>query len=259
MSKTILIIEDDSALAEVLTNKLHSSGYDVKWVDDGEKGFNKISEIKPDLILLDIMLPSMNGYQILEKKNEDGEIKDIPVIVVSNSGEPVEIERILKLGVKDYLIKAQFDPDEVMTKVSSYLELDNLSDALKSTRILLVEDDDFLSELLSKKLKDKGSDVTHVTNGEAAFEHLEKEVPDLILLDIVLPQMDGYAILEGIRKDERFKNVPVVFLSNLGQKSDIEKGKSLGANKFLVKSALSLDQIIAGVKKVLDTLSDKKK
>ena len=121
MNKKILIIEDDTFLGDVLTKKLANEGFETLLARNGAEGFQKIYSWKPDLILLDIILPNMNGYEILEAKAKDNNIADIPVIVISNSGQPVEINRALALGVKDYLIKAQFDPEEVMVKVRSQI------------------------------------------------------------------------------------------------------------------------------------------
>src|SRR3989344_3444321 len=121
MSTKILIIEDDIFLGDVLIQKIKKEGFDAVLARDGKEGFEKIKSWKPDLILLDIVLPSMNGYEILEAKFKDPDIAPIPVIIISNSGQPVEITRALDLGVKDYLVKAQFDPEEVMVKVRSQL------------------------------------------------------------------------------------------------------------------------------------------
>src|SRR5262245_60961337 len=120
--KKILLIEDDIFLAEVLIGRLKSAGYEVILSTNGREGFGKIKSEKPDLVLLDIILPEMNGYQILEAKWNDASIKEIPVIVVSNSGQPVEIKRAIALGVKSYLIKADIDPDEAINKIKEVME-----------------------------------------------------------------------------------------------------------------------------------------
>ena len=259
MKKRILIIEDDAFFADVLKNKLEGYGCEVEWVADGTGGFDKIKEMKPDLVLLDILLPGMNGYEILDKQRQVDEIRDIPVIVISNSGQPVEIERVLELGAKDYLIKAQFGPNEVMDKVIACLgDLDGEEKdpgSIKGKTIFIVEDDEFLSDLLKEKFEMEEAEIVHVTSGEELFTALDDKKPDLILLDIVLPRMDGYEILDAIRNDEKVKDVPVVMLSNLGQRSDVEKGKEKGANKFLVKALFSLDQVVKEVKK---TINEKK-
>jgi len=117
MAKKILIIEDEKILADLLEKKLKEKGYEVSVARDGIEGLDKMRKEKQDLILLDVIMPKMGGFDVLEEMNKDPELKKVPVIIISNSGQPVEIDRALKLGVKDYLIKTQFDPQEVIEKV----------------------------------------------------------------------------------------------------------------------------------------------
>jgi CheY-like chemotaxis protein len=120
-------------------------------------------------------------------------------------------------------------------------------------RILLVEDDVLLNKLMSKKLIENKADVTVAVDGQEAVDKI-KENPkfDLVLLDIMLPKMDGFQVLENIRADKDKKDTVVVILSNLGQKNDVERGVSLGAKKFLVKAILSPDEIIEEVDAILN-------
>lgn len=111
-------------------------------------------------------------------------------------------------------------------------------------KILTVEDDLFLKELLAGKLSDAEFDVYFASNGEEALELASSVQPHVILLDILLPGMSGYEILEKLKADESTASIPVLILSNFGQPEDIEKGKSLGAADFLVKANNSLDAIV---------------
>ena len=117
MSKKILIIEDEKLMIDLLQRKLSGEGYEISIAEDGEEGLAKMKEIKPNLVLLDIIMPKMGGFEVMEKINKDPELKKIPVIVISNSGQPVELDRAQKLGAKDWLIKTEFDPQEVVDKV----------------------------------------------------------------------------------------------------------------------------------------------
>jgi len=267
----ILVIEDDIFLGDVLMQKLKAAGYVTSLARDGASGLKQIKETQPDLILLDIILPQMNGYEVLEAKLKDPKISGIPVIVISNSGQPVEINRALALGVKDYLVKAQFDPEEVIVKVrlqlakdgEAAITLDSESSAAKPSapsggapqltgkKIMWVEDDKFLSDIIARKLSTQGCALVHATEGETALKLLEKENPDLILLDILLSGIDGFEILKRIKATPAHKNTPVILLSNLGQKSDVDKGKTLGAARFLIKATVTLDEIIEEIKSVL--------
>jgi len=266
--KKILIIEDDVLLGDALNQKLKSEGFEVALSTDGLKGFEKITSFKPDLILLDIILPTMNGYEVLEAKQKDQSISDIPVIVVSNSGQPVEINRALSLGVKDYLVKAQFDPEEVLVKVraqfrkeedpsSSVRSLEGAmnkvanSTNLEGKKIMWVEDDQFLNDIIARKLSSTKCTFFHASEGEEALSIISREIPDIVMLDIILSGIDGFEILRRIKSDPKMKHIPVILLSNLGQKSDIERGKSLGAVLFMVKATVTPDEIIEKMKEVM--------
>lgn len=119
----VLIIEDDKFLSELISTKLDKEGYGIALAGDGEAGYKKIEEYKPDIVLLDIMLPGMDGFEVLEKikKHTDQSLKDIPVIILSNFGQESKIERGLKLGAVDYLVKANFTTGEIVDKIKKVL------------------------------------------------------------------------------------------------------------------------------------------
>ncbi len=117
MAKKILLVEDEQLMIDLLKRKLTQEGYEISVAKDGIEGLEKMREIKPDLILLDIVMPRMGGFEVMEEMIKEEELKKIPVIVISNSGQPVELDRAKQLGAKDWLIKTDFDPQEVVEKV----------------------------------------------------------------------------------------------------------------------------------------------
>jgi CheY-like chemotaxis protein len=117
MAKKVLIIEDEEILSKLLKNKLIDQGYEAEIAADGQEGIAKTKSWAPDLILLDIIMPKVNGFEVLENIKKDPALNKIPVIIVSNSGQPVELERAQKLGAVDWLVKTEFDPEEVIDKV----------------------------------------------------------------------------------------------------------------------------------------------
>ncbi len=122
MPKKILIIEDEEIMYGLLERKLSGEGYEVRVAKDGVKGLEMIKQEKPNLILLDIIMPKMGGFEVMEEVRKDKELSEIPMIIISNSGQPVELDRAKKLGVKDWLIKTEFDPQEVIEKVKKQIE-----------------------------------------------------------------------------------------------------------------------------------------
>lgn len=259
----ILIIEDEKSLVDLIVKKLDLEGYDVSFAYDGEEGLAKVEEVHPELILLDIQMPKKDGYEVLESLNEAG--KKIPVIIISNSGQPVEIAKTKKLGAVDHLIKTEFSPKDVLEKVNKYLEgglegdenakvklVPRKDDSVMSmdTRVLLVEDDTFLREICSKKLVKEGYTVYEAVDGIEAIDGVDDIVPDIVLLDIILPAVDGFQILHHIKssKNPKIANVPVIMLSNLGQDDDIKKAMDMGANDYLVKAHFTTEEIAGKVK-----------
>ena len=119
MSKKILIVEDDKFLRDLIVKKLTKEGYDVLSAVNGEEGLKKAKEEHPDLMLLDLILPGINGFEILSKIKEDSKTSSIPVIILSNLGQKEEIEKGINLGATDYLIKAHFTPGEIVKKIQT--------------------------------------------------------------------------------------------------------------------------------------------
>ena len=117
MAKKILLIEDEELMITLLQRKLTQEGYEISVARDGVEGIKAIKEVRPNLVLLDIIMPRMGGFEVLEAMQEDKELKKIPVIVISNSGQPVELDKAQKLGARDWLVKTEFDPQEVVDKV----------------------------------------------------------------------------------------------------------------------------------------------
>lgn len=117
MTKKILLIEDEKIMINLLEKKLTKEGYDISVARDGEEGLIKMRQSKPDLVLLDIVMPKMGGLEVMEEMVKDKELNKIPIIIISNSGQPVELDEAQRLGAKDWLIKTEFDPQEVLDKV----------------------------------------------------------------------------------------------------------------------------------------------
>ena len=116
----ILIVEDEQLLYNLLKQKLQSAGINAEWAMDGETALGKIAEHMPDLILLDLLLPGIDGFEILKRLKQNDRFKDIPVIVLSNLGETKDIDSVLKLGASEYIIKAESSPQEITDVALKY-------------------------------------------------------------------------------------------------------------------------------------------
>ncbi|TSC67172.1 MAG: PAS domain S-box [Parcubacteria group bacterium Gr01-1014_72] len=257
--KKILIVEDEEVLASLLSKKLTEAGYAVEIAADGETGYAKAKSQKPDIVLLDMLLPKMNGMEILKRLREDGILPSLPVLVISNSGQPVELDEVRRLGVRDYLIKLNFNPEDVLERVNTVFRTSTpetsgsasptshaaskKSAASEHERhertVLIVEDDTLLSKLLSRKLIEHGFKALVAPHVVTARALLENNRVDFILLDIILPEVNGFEFLKELKTSEKYKAIPVFIVSNLGQEDEIRKGHSLGAIDFIIKATLS--------------------
>lgn len=120
--KKILIVEDDTFILEMYATKLLNFGYDVLTATDGDEALKIVKDKKPDFILLDLVLPSVDGFDVLKAVRKNPKSKSIPVILLTNLGERKDVEKGLKLGADDYLIKAHFTPSEVIEKIQNLLK-----------------------------------------------------------------------------------------------------------------------------------------
>lgn len=121
MPKKILIVEDDQFLRELMSRKLGAQGYQVLEASDGEEGVKMAKSEKPDLVLLDLILPGIDGFEALSRIRQAAETAQTPVIILSNLGQREDIEKGMKLGATDYLIKAHFTPGEIVAKITAII------------------------------------------------------------------------------------------------------------------------------------------
>jgi len=124
MHKTILIVEDDAILQKTLSEYLQTDGFEVKVASDGEEATKLLSDLMPDLILLDIILPKKDGYEIVKEVRADEKKKDIPIVLLTNLGSVNDVEKALELGATTYLVKADYTLEEVVGKIKALLELE---------------------------------------------------------------------------------------------------------------------------------------
>jgi len=120
-----------------------------------------------------------------------------------------------------------------------------------SKNILIIEDDEFLRSLAAKRLEKEGYTVLAAPDGDSGLKMASEEAPGIILLDLLLPGLSGYEVLEKLRATEGTKETPVIVFSNLGQKEDVEKAKGLGANDFLIKANFTLDDVVTKIQEYL--------
>ncbi len=246
--KNILIVDDDEEVVNLLKIYLQDEGYIINKALTGREAFVSACENVPDLITLDIKLPDIDGYQVIDLLKSDDRTKDIPVMILSIV--PLvedKVDEVFRLGIVDYLSKP-IDRDRLMDSVNRILRVKGKA---KGAYVMVVDDDPDIVGLVKLALKDAGYGVIEAFNGEQALELADREKPDLIILDIMMPEMDGYDVIKNLKKNKKTQNIPVIILSVRRLEEDKAKGLKLGAIKYLTKPFKAKD-LLGEIKEVLE-------
>ena len=269
MKKKILIIEDEEFLSEMYKIKLISEGYEVAVASDGQAGVKLAISGKPDLILLDLMMPKMNGFQVLEKLKAKKDTSVIKVYVLSNLSQGEEINKAMTIGADGFLVKASLTPTQISDFVHKVFDNKkgkdkNIVPGIRSrdslvkqeehngSSVLLIEDEEIIAEMYELRLGKAGFKVTVAHNGAWGLKLAKKEKFDVIVMDMTMPAMNGCEMLKHIKKDSLNHTIPIIVLSNSAQDRDIEDTIKNGASNYLLKSQITPVRLIEEIKKVLN-------
>jgi len=242
--RTVLVVEDDTSTCELITIYLNQEGYNVVQAHTGEDALRKAHRIKPDLITLDILLPDIDGWEVLHQLKEDEETKDIPVVIVSivdNKGLG------LSLGADAYLVKPINRED--LVHILEKLGLKTTPDKNGITA-LIVDDDPACVQLMSSMLESEGYAVLRAYGGEEALEILKKERPDFILLDLLMPDVTGLDVISHLQEDPDLRKIPIIVVTAKALSAS-EKQFLKGKIKSLMhKGGFTKDMLLAQIKKI---------
>ena len=237
----VLVIDDDATVQDLLRRSLNRDGFRVETAADGATGLARARELRPAMITLDVMMPGMDGWEVLAALKEDPETADIPVIVVS-----IVDERGLgfSLGAADYLTKP-LDFSRLSSVVNRHAKLG------QGQRVLVVEDDEATQELLQKRLTKEGWQVVAASNGREALERLTQGPPDLVLLDLMMPEMDGFEFLEAFRKQPGCAQITVVVMTAKILTSEDRQRLRGQVAQIVEKQAMTPESLVLDIRKTL--------
>ena len=199
---SVLVIDDDPMVGDLLRRFLGKEGFQVVTAASGDEGLRLAAEVHPDVITLDAIMPGMDGWMVLSRLKADRDLQSIPVIMLT-----IVDNRNLgfSLGASDFLIK----PIQRDVLVATVQRL-----SLKPTApVLIVDDDKLTRDLVKRSLESEGFQVVEANNGRIALEQMESTKPGLILLDLLMPEMDGFEFLAELRRQERWRSIPVVVVT----------------------------------------------
>ncbi len=246
MKKKILIVEDDLDLRHILQMVFENLAYDSILAVNGKEAVDLATSQLPDLILMDIMLPEMDGFQATRLIRENPNTHSTPILALTARVTIEDKKKCFRSGCDDYIAKP-FQIKELTSCVEKLLKQNQFvpSRSEMKKKILIVEDDLDMLNILQGELRDI-FEIIPATNGKEAVDLATSQVPDLVVMDIMLPEMDGLEALKLIKENPTAKTIPVILLSALGDYGDIRRG-SMGANYYITKP-YTRKELLNGIK-----------
>ncbi len=238
---TVLVIDDDPAARDLMKRFLAREGFRAVTADSGEEGLRLARAIRPNVITLDVMMPKMDGWAVLQELKSDSALRDIPVIMVT-----IVDDRNLgyTLGAAEYMTKP--------------IDREHLGAILNRFRcssppcpVLLIEDDETSRGMMCSMLQREGWRVIEAGNGREGLERVREATPDVILLDLMMPEMDGFAFIVELRRNEDWRNIPIVVITAKELTAEDRRRLNGSVEKVLLKGAYDREELLAKVRDVV--------
>jgi len=269
----ILIIDDEPIIIKEMEIILKKENYHLTSALNGSEGLLLLNKYVPDLILLDLHMPEMNGFKFLEELQKREDLKDLPVMILTAADLTEDEKKGLGKNVKGVITKGQIDKNALLSMINKVLfrkpgvgmaagrqaaeEKEKMPDKTESdktgqAKILIAEDRDDNLILLREILRPANCKICVAKNGQEAVDIAGKERPDLILMDMQMPLMNGFDATKLIRKTKELKNIPIIGLTARAMKGDREKVIAAGCSDYLSKPVMPND-LLRKVEEWLDT------
>ncbi len=244
---TVLVIDDEDSARELIARQLTGTGLHIVGAASGEEGLRLARELLPVAITLDVVMPHMDGWAVLSALKADPRTADIPVIICS-----VEEKQNMgfALGAIEYLTKP-IDRERLTKTVNA------LGRRARSDHVLIVEDEPSTRQLLSHLFRRKGWDVSEAENGRIALDRIAESIPGLVLLDLMMPEMNGFEFVAHLQKNEQWRRIPVVVITAKDLTAEDRERLSGRVSKILQKGKFKLEDVLREVRESLDQIVPK--
>ena len=238
---TVLVIDDDPTARDLMTRFLTREGFQPVTAEGGEEGLKQARESRPDVITLDVMMPKMDGWAVLQELKSDPELRSIPVIMVTI----VDDKNLgYTLGADDYMTKP-IDREQLASVLQKY------RCTHPPCQVLVVEDDETTRGMMHSMLERDGWCVTEAANGEEGLQRVSEAPPHVILLDLMMPEMDGFEFIARLRRLESSRNIPVVVITAKELTAE-DRGRLTGSvEKILSKGQFTMEDLLLQVRSLV--------
>jgi signal transduction histidine kinase/CheY-like chemotaxis protein len=240
-SNCILVIDDDATARELIRHQLEAEGFSVVTAAGGLEGLKRAKELRPRAITLDAMMPDLDGWSVLAALRQDEQLADVPVIMATIMDEQ---SRGMALGAAGYLTKP-INRDQLNALVRRF------HSPSRRTRILVVEDDPVQRKRAHSWLEPQQWIVKEAANGQEALAALREERPDLILLDLMMPEMDGFQLVAALQKEREWCDIPVVVITAMDLTAADRVRLNSGIESVLVKNSFQSSELVARIRRLV--------
>ena len=239
----ILAIDDDPSVRDLIDRSLTKVGYHVETCPDGEQGLKMAKTLRPDIIILDVILPGIDGWSVLEELKNDPDLAKIPVIMVSFVEDQ---SKGFSMGVADYFTKPV--DWQRLTEVLNRFRLSS-----GPMNVLVVEDDKTTRELLRAAVAGEGFQVEEAENGRDAIEKMKIRTPSLILLDLMMPVMNGFQFVEALHQNQEWRHIPIIVMTAKDISEEDRRALNGEVTKILRKGAYGMDELFQEIRGIRST------
>jgi CheY-like chemotaxis protein len=240
--RTVLVIDDDPEARDIVERFLRKDGFEVATAGSGEEGLRLAHKLKPTAITLDVMMPDMDGWSVLRALKADPVLQDVPVLMLTMVDDK---SKGYSLGATDYLTKP-VDREQLHNALSRYYTPG------ESCAVLLVEDDKPTRDVMARTLEKSDWTVSEAANGREALESLARHKPQLILLDLMMPVMDGFDFLLEMRANADWQDIPVIVLTAKDLTDEDRRVLSGRVEQIVEKGACAHDQVVNLIHQIID-------
>ena len=235
----VLVIDDDLTARELIANHLRDAGFSVVTAAGGREGLKRAEELHPIAITLDVLMPDIDGWTVLAALRGNPELADIPVVMATITDD--QQHKGMTLGAAGYLTKP-IDRDRLIALLQPYQA------RVRRTRVLLVEDDPTQRERIRSWLESQQWQISEAENGRVALDRLADEVPDIILLDLMMPEMDGFQLITALQERPAWRRIPVIVITSLDLTAADRARLNSGVERILLKDSFDPAQLVAIVR-----------
>jgi signal transduction histidine kinase/CheY-like chemotaxis protein/ligand-binding sensor domain-containing protein len=236
----VLVIDDEASARELIERSLLKSYYEVHLASSGPEGLELARRIKPAVITLDVMMPGMDGWAVLSALKSDPATADIPVIMVTI----VDDKHLgVALGATDYVTKP-IDWQRLTTVIRRHVQNG-------ATNLLVIEDDERMRDMLRRTLEKSGWSVDEASNGRTGLAALEQKAPNLILLDLIMPEMDGFQFMQELRRSPAWRHIPVIVITSKDLSEADRRSLNGEVTQILKKGAYTMDELLEEIQRAI--------